>query len=219
MPPSHVSVLTRGVARRCDTSQRWNRVCGITEFFAVPSRKFHTPTNQQRLHTLPAKLFHSTSEPQVSTGVAKFLRDCATINGKRRLEALKSYRAARAETDPILDSLLKKNKLVLFLDGVVDAPRSQLSHNVVKMLTQVQAVPLISIDIGGHPAIEGYALEKSGNPERGNCPLLFKNGAAIGGHDELLRMFSSGQLQQSIGSEGTRSSSKYYKGELPIASY
>lgn len=153
------------------------------------------------------------------SSVSKFVGQCADVADTRRREALSAYRCSREETDRALDLLLKENKLVLFLDGTVDAPRSQFSHNVVKMLTQVQAIPLLTVDVGAHAAIEGYAIEKSGHPEKARCPLLFKDGAVLGGHDELLQLFTSNQLQGSIGCTSTRSTNKHYKGELPVALY
>ena len=50
------------------------------------------------------------------------------------------------------------------MDRACKCPNSELSLNVVKMLTQVQAVPLLAIDVLAHPALLGYTVEKSGKP-------------------------------------------------------
>ncbi len=57
--------------------------------------------------------------------------------------------------DGFLDATLKDNKMVLFMEGTPDAPKSELGLNVVKMLTQAQAVPLKSVDVLSHPAVLG----------------------------------------------------------------
>ena len=72
--------------------------------------------------------------------------------------SIAAYNAERESVDAQLLPVLKQNKLVLFLEGSVDNPKSLLSMNVVKMLTQLQSVPLVAIDVTAHPAILGFAL-------------------------------------------------------------
>lgn len=72
--------------------------------------------------------------------------------------SIDAYTADKETVDAQLLPVLKENKLVLFLEGTVDSPKSLLSLNVVKMLTQLQAVPLVAIDVTAHPAILGFAL-------------------------------------------------------------
>lgn len=69
-----------------------------------------------------------------------------------------AYNAERESVDAKLLPVLRENKMVLFLEGTVDNPKSFLSMNVVKMLTQLQSLPLVSIDVTAHPAILGFAL-------------------------------------------------------------
>ncbi|CDJ46907.1 hypothetical protein, conserved [Eimeria brunetti] len=126
-----------------------------------------------------------------------------------------AYNANRENVDAQLLPVLKKNKLVLFLEGTVDNPKSLLSMNVVKMLTQLQSVPLTAIDVTAHPAILGFALTH-GRKKR--CPLLFFDGVCLGSHDALLQLYQSGVLARQIAGE-LPPTSPYFPGELPIALY
>eukprot|EP00920_Eleutheroschizon_duboscqi_P022856 GHVT01055864.1.p1 GENE.GHVT01055864.1~~GHVT01055864.1.p1 ORF type:complete len:159 (+),score=19.59 GHVT01055864.1:134-610(+) len=72
-----------------------------------------------------------------------------------------AYAAEKATVDASLLPLLQSQPLVLFMEGHVDAPQSLLSLNVVKMLTQAQATPLLAVDCLKHPAILGFALEQA----------------------------------------------------------
>lgn len=69
-----------------------------------------------------------------------------------------AYRASREVVDAKLLPILEKHRIVLLMEGTVDAPKSKLSMNVVKMLTQLQGVPMVAIDVTAHPAILGFAL-------------------------------------------------------------
>mmetsp|Transcript_146584 Transcript_146584/g.468233 ORF Transcript_146584/g.468233 Transcript_146584/m.468233 type:complete len:177 (-) Transcript_146584:128-658(-) len=130
-------------------------------------------------------------------------------------KSVKEYQANQKVVSDDLDAELKANKMVLFMEGTPDAPKSEASHNVVKMLTQVQATPFVSVDVLSHPAILGYTVTKS---QRSRGPHLYVNGSFFADHDGLLAKFSTGELAKDIGSEGTKSSG-VFGGELPIATY
>merc|ERR1712151_1094663 len=110
---------------------------------------------------------------------------------------------------------LANNKMVLFMEGTPDAPKSEASMNTVKMLTQVQAVPFVSVDVLSHPALLGYTVTKS---QRNRGPHLYVNGSFYADHDGLLAKYTGGTLAKEIGTEVTRSSGTF-GGELPIATY
>ena len=77
------------------------------------------------------------------------------------------------------------------MEGTVDAPKSQLSNDLVKLLTGVQAVPLLSVDVLEHPAILGYTVHKSGS----HCtPHVYVNGTFYGDYDMVLQKFKTGEL-------------------------
>lgn len=79
------------------------------------------------------------------------------------------------------------------MEGSVDSPKSILSNNLVKLLTGVQAFPLVSVDVLEHPAIMGYTVHRSGS----HCtPHVYVNGSFYGDYDMVLRKFKSGDLKQ-----------------------
>merc|ERR1740116_603109 len=130
-------------------------------------------------------------------------------------KAVKAYQASQAEVSGSLDADLASNKMVLFMEGAPDAPKSEASLNTIRMLTQVQAVGFLSVDVLAHPAILGYTVTKC---QRTRGPHLYVNGSFYADHDGLLAKFNGGVLAKDIGSEGTRSTGTF-GGELPIATY
>lgn len=129
--------------------------------------------------------------------------------------SIQAYNAERETVDAQLLPVLKQNKLVLFLEGTVDNPKSLLSMNVVKMLTHLQSLPLVTIDTMTHPAILGFALTH-GKKSRG--PFLFRDGVCLGSHDNLMQLYQSGVLAKHIAGK-LPPTSPYFEGELPIALY
>ncbi|KAL8435440.1 hypothetical protein ACSSS7_002511 [Eimeria intestinalis] len=145
--------------------------------------------------------------------------------------SVEAYSAEREAVDAQLLPVLKQNKLVLFLEGTVDNPKSRLSMNVVKMLTQLQSLPLVAIDVTAHPAILGFALTHGKimkvvefvrlhgvHRKKNRCPFLFVDGVCLGSHDSLLQQYQSGALAKQIAGQ-LPPTSPYFAGELPIALY
>ncbi|KAL8427665.1 hypothetical protein Efla_007084 [Eimeria flavescens] len=126
-----------------------------------------------------------------------------------------AYNAEKEAVDAQLRPVLTQNKLVLFMEGTVDNPKSTLSMNVVKMLTQLQSLPLIAVDVTTHPAILGFALTHG---KKDRCPLLFVDGVCLGSHDNLLQLYQNGALAKQIAGK-LPSTSSCFAGELPIALY
>ncbi|CEM34436.1 unnamed protein product [Vitrella brassicaformis CCMP3155] len=160
---------------------------------------------------------------QAGAGSAKFSRSLSThpllasaaaLYDKYADVALKEYQTNKAAVDQEMARTTRDNALVLFMEGTPDAPRSELSLNVVKMLTQVQAVPLMAIDVTQHPALLGYAITSS---RRRRGPMLMKDGQWVGDHDDLLKLYTAGELQTKVGSP--KREEGYFKGELPVALY
>merc|ERR1712079_400911 len=56
-------------------------------------------------------------------------------------KSVKEYQANQKIVGADLDAELATNKLVLFMEGTPDAPKSEPSMNAIKMLTEAQAVP------------------------------------------------------------------------------
>mmetsp|Transcript_83607 Transcript_83607/g.259759 ORF Transcript_83607/g.259759 Transcript_83607/m.259759 type:complete len:182 (+) Transcript_83607:137-682(+) len=130
-------------------------------------------------------------------------------------KSVKAYQANQKAVADDLDAELSSNKLVLFMEGTPDAPKSETSLNVVKMLTQAQVVPFLAVDTLAHPAILGYTVSKSA---RRRGPHLYVDGSFYADYDGLLTKYGSGELAKSFGTEGTKSSGTF-GGELPIATY
>merc|ERR1719265_454503 len=129
--------------------------------------------------------------------------------------SVKAYEADKNTVNAAFDKELSDNKVVLFMEGTPDCPKSTQSMNVIKMLTQAQVVPLVSVDVMAHPALLGYTVSKS---RSNRAPHLYVNGSYYGDHDLLLSKYSSGELEQTLGTQATKSTGAY-AGELPIASY
>merc|ERR1740138_682542 len=129
-------------------------------------------------------------------------------------KSVKEYQANQSTVGADLDAEIASNKMVLFMEGTPDAPKSEPSLNVVKMLTQAQVVPFLSVDVLTHPAVLGYAMSKS-QGRRG--PHLFVNGSLFADYEALLTKHNTGELKK-IGTESTKSSGTF-GGELPIATY
>eukprot|EP00389_Voromonas_pontica_P002423 GDKH01003597.1.p1 GENE.GDKH01003597.1~~GDKH01003597.1.p1 ORF type:complete len:172 (-),score=22.08 GDKH01003597.1:124-639(-) len=161
---------------------------------------------RRRLPTCSGARFFASAYPALSNV------GTATFDRVKKL-ATESYEKDKATLDAEFKELLNSQKLVLFMEGTPDVPKSELSLNVVKMLTEAQAVPLCSVDVLAHPAILGYALSKSKGT---HGPLLFKNGSLVGNHDDLLYKFRSNSLQAAIGTKSTLSTGTF-KGELPVS--
>mmetsp|Transcript_18869 Transcript_18869/g.49862 ORF Transcript_18869/g.49862 Transcript_18869/m.49862 type:complete len:179 (-) Transcript_18869:71-607(-) len=130
-------------------------------------------------------------------------------------KSVKEFEANKAEVSANLDAELSANKMVLFMEGTPDAPKSEASLNVIRMLTQAQCVPFLSVDVLTHPAVLGYTVSKS---QKSRGPHLYVNGSFFGDHDSLLAKYSTGELMKDLGTEATKSKGTF-GGELPIATY
>merc|ERR1712087_963448 len=106
-------------------------------------------------------------------------------------KAVDSYKANEKEVAANLDAELLSNKMVLFMEGTPDAPKSELSMNVVKMLTQVQAADFLSVDVLSHPAVLGYTISKT---QRNRAPHLYVDGSLYADYDGLMAKHRAGEL-------------------------
>merc|ERR1712085_204304 len=89
-------------------------------------------------------------------------------------KSIKEYQANQAAVNADLDGELAGNKMVLFMEGTPDAPKSEASLNTIRMLTQVQAANFLAVDVLAHPAILGYTVSKS---SRDRGPHLYVDGS------------------------------------------
>merc|ERR1719499_558900 len=120
-------------------------------------------------------------------------------------KSVKEYQANQKVVADDLDAEISSNKMVLFMEGTPDAPKSEPSLNAVKMLTQAQVVPFTSVDMLSHPAVLGYAMTKS-QGRRG--PHLFVNGSLFADYEALLQKYNTGELK-TLGTTSTLSSGTF----------
>ncbi|CAE7423593.1 Glrx5 [Symbiodinium necroappetens] len=130
-------------------------------------------------------------------------------------KSLKEYQANQKVVAADLDAEISNSKVVLFMEGTPDAPKSEPSLNAVKMLTEAQVVPMTSVNVLTHPAILGYTVAKT---QKRRTPHLYVNGSFYADYDGLLAQHGTGQLAKNLGTEATKSSG-VFGGELPIATY
>mmetsp|Transcript_100076 Transcript_100076/g.282476 ORF Transcript_100076/g.282476 Transcript_100076/m.282476 type:complete len:191 (+) Transcript_100076:74-646(+) len=154
--------------------------------------------------------------PRAFAAVASPLQTASKLYADLVDKSVKEFHANKQAVAADLDAELAANRLVLFMEGTPDAPKSEPSMNAVKMLTQAQAVPILAVDVLAHPTILGYAVTKSGGKLRG--PHLYVDGNFYADHDGLLAKHKSGELVKAIGTTATLSTGTF-AGELPIATY
>ncbi|CAK9017351.1 unnamed protein product [Durusdinium trenchii] len=129
-------------------------------------------------------------------------------------KSLKEFQANEKTVSADLDAEISSSKVVLFMEGTPDAPKSEPSLNAVKMLTEAQVVPMTSVNVLAHPAILGYTVSKT---QKRRTPHLYVNGSFYADYDGLMSQHTSGQLKK-LGTEATKSTGTI-GGELPIATY
>mmetsp|Transcript_24354 Transcript_24354/g.59063 ORF Transcript_24354/g.59063 Transcript_24354/m.59063 type:complete len:167 (+) Transcript_24354:66-566(+) len=149
-----------------------------------------------------------------SSNSAALLSQTADVYNSFSAKAAKSYEESKAVVDASLNGDLNNNKVVVFLEGTADAPKSEASLNAIKVLTEAQVAPFLCVDVLQHPAILGFAMSKS-NAKR--APFVFVNGSFYGDHEGLVTKHQSGELQKTIGNSAR--STGVFAGELPVASY
>ncbi|XP_076803137.1 uncharacterized protein LOC143447087 [Clavelina lepadiformis] len=100
-----------------------------------------------------------------------------------------------------IDSLLKKNKVVVFMKGIPSQPMCGFSNAVVQIL-RMHGVEYDSYNVLEDDALRSGIKEYSDWP---TIPQVYMNGEFIGGCDILLQMHQSGDLIDELKSVGIRS--------------
>jgi monothiol glutaredoxin len=98
------------------------------------------------------------------------------------------------EVQTKIDSLLKDNKIVVFMKGSKLMPQCGFSNNVVQILSTL-GVPFETVDILADNEIRQGIKEYSNWP---TIPQVYVNGEFIGGSDILIEMYQKGDLQQMV---------------------
>jgi len=93
-----------------------------------------------------------------------------------------------------IESLIKSQKVFLFMKGTPEAPQCGFSAGVVNALKTVNA-QFGSFNVLSDMSVREGIKEFSNWP---TIPQLYVNGEFLGGHDITMQMLQSGDLQKKI---------------------
>jgi monothiol glutaredoxin len=93
-----------------------------------------------------------------------------------------------------IDSLVKENKIMVFMKGNKLMPQCGFSNNVVQILNTL-GVPFETLDVLADQEIRQGIKEYSNWP---TIPQVYLNGEFLGGSDILIEMYNKGELQQLV---------------------
>lgn len=93
-----------------------------------------------------------------------------------------------------IDTLVKDNKIIVFMKGSKLMPQCGFSNNAVQILNSL-GVPYETVDV-----LQDYDI-RQGIKEYSNWPTIpqvYINGEFIGGSDVLIELYQQGELQQMV---------------------
>ncbi|MUG92167.1 Grx4 family monothiol glutaredoxin [Scytonema sp. UIC 10036] len=93
-----------------------------------------------------------------------------------------------------IDSLVKQNKILVFMKGTKLMPMCGFSNNVVQILNTL-GVPFETINVLDDSDVRQGIKEYSNWP---TIPQVYINGEFVGGSDILLELYQKGDLQQMV---------------------
>jgi monothiol glutaredoxin len=93
-----------------------------------------------------------------------------------------------------IDSLIKDNKIMVFMKGNKMMPQCGFSNQVVQILN-ILGVPYETVDVLADAEIRQGVKEYSNWP---TIPQVYINGEFIGGCDVLTELYQKGELQQMV---------------------
>ncbi|BAZ66608.1 MAG: Grx4 family monothiol glutaredoxin [Pelatocladus maniniholoensis HA4357-MV3] len=93
-----------------------------------------------------------------------------------------------------IDSLLKENKILVFMKGTKLMPMCGFSNNVVQILNTL-GVPFETVNILDDNELRQGIKEYSNWP---TIPQVYINGEFVGGSDILIELYQKGELQQKV---------------------
>lgn len=99
------------------------------------------------------------------------------------------------ETKTKIESLVKSNKVFLFMKGTPEMPQCGFSAGVVNVLKQL-GVPFSSFNVLSDMKVREGVKEYTNWP---TIPQLYIDGEFVGGHDITMQMAQSGELQKKVG--------------------
>ncbi|PZV17290.1 MAG: Grx4 family monothiol glutaredoxin [Leptolyngbya sp.] len=98
------------------------------------------------------------------------------------------------QTKARIESLVQKNKVIVFMKGNKLMPQCGFSNNVVQILN-VLGVPFETVDVLADSEIRDGIKEFSSWP---TIPQVYVNGEFVGGSDILIELYQKGELQQIV---------------------
>ncbi len=93
-----------------------------------------------------------------------------------------------------IDSLIKTNKIMVFMKGNKLMPQCGFSNQVVQILN-ILGVPYETLDVLADSDIRQGIKEYSNWP---TIPQVYINGEFIGGSDVMTELYQKGELQQMV---------------------
>jgi monothiol glutaredoxin len=98
------------------------------------------------------------------------------------------------DTNDRIDTLVKQNKILVFMKGSKLMPMCGFSNNVVQILNAL-GVPYETVDVLADPEIRQGIKEYSNWP---TIPQVYVNGEFLGGSDIMIELYQKGELQQLV---------------------
>ncbi|CBN53676.1 Grx4 family monothiol glutaredoxin [Kamptonema animale CS-326] len=93
-----------------------------------------------------------------------------------------------------IESLVKQNKVLVFMKGNKLMPQCGFSNNVVQILNTL-GVPFETVDVLADPEIRQGVKEYSNWP---TIPQVYINGEFVGGSDIMIELYQKGELQEMV---------------------
>ncbi len=115
-------------------------------------------------------------------------------NGQLKTSSSYAKNTMSTETHDRIDSLVKQNKIMVFMKGSKLMPMCGFSNNVVQILNAL-GVPFETVDILEDGEIRQGVKEYSNWP---TIPQVYINGEFIGGSDIMIELYQKGELQQMV---------------------
>ena len=94
-----------------------------------------------------------------------------------------------------IDSLVKNNKIVLFMKGTAQFPMCGFSGRAVQILNACGVDDLKTFNVLEDEGVRQGIKEYSNWP---TIPQLYVNGEFVGGSDIMMEMYQAGELQQAL---------------------
>jgi monothiol glutaredoxin len=98
------------------------------------------------------------------------------------------------ETQARLETLIKQNKIMVFMKGNKLMPQCGFSNNVVQILNTL-GVPFETVDVLADEEIRQGIKEYSSWP---TIPQVYVDGQFVGGSDILIELYQKGELQEMV---------------------